>query len=295
MLGRLVRADTEVVVLPSSGANWVQADPIQIHQVIINLGVNAHDAMPNGGRLTIEAGRVLAGPGLEPGLVPLEPGEYVTLAVTDTGRGMDADVQTRVFEPFFTTKPPGRGTGLGLSTVYGIVEQAGGRIGFRSAPDQGTTFVVYLPAKAAPEGPIDRPGAPSPIPTGSETILVAEDEDSVRSMVRKILSAAGYTVLEARHGADALLVSREYPHRIDLLLTDVVMPELNGLRLAEALARERPETQIVFMSGYTRDEVDRKGLTEPGVTLIHKPFTVIELAALIRSTLDRKAPSSLAG
>ena len=295
MLARLVRADTEIVVLPSAEVNWVQADPIQIHQVIINLGVNAHDAMPNGGSLTIETGRLLAGPGLASGLVPLEPGEYVTLTVTDTGRGMDPDTQAHIFEPFFTTKAPGHGTGLGLSTVYGVVEQAGGRIGFRSAPDQGTMFVVYLPAKAAPEGHPDRPGAPVPMPTGSETILVAEDEDSVRSMVRKILSAAGYTVLEARHGADAVLVSREYPHHIDLLLTDVVMPEMNGLRLAEVLASERPDTRIVFMSGYTRDEVDRKGLMEPGVTLIHKPFTVIELAAMIRTTLDRKAPQSSAG
>ena len=295
MLARLVRADSEVVVLPSREANWIQADPIQIHQLIINLGVNAHDAMPHGGRLTIETGRLVTGPGLPSGLVPLDPGEYVTLAVTDTGRGMDPEIQTHIFEPFFTTKPPGHGTGLGLSTVYGIVEQAGGRIGFRTALNQGTTFVIYLPAKPAPEGGADRPEAQSAIPTGTETILVAEDEDSVRSMVRKILSAAGYTVLEARHGADAVLVSREYPHGIDLLLTDVVMPEMNGLRLAEVIGTERPDTRIVFMSGYTRDEVDRKGLTEPGVTLIHKPFTVSELAGLIRTTLDRKASSSAPG
>ncbi len=295
MLARLVRADSEVVMLPSREANWVQADPIQIHQVIINLAVNAHDAMPHGGSLTIETGRLVAGPGLAAGLVSLEPGEYVTLAVTDTGRGMDPEIQTHIFEPFFTTKPPGHGTGLGLSTVYGIVEQAGGRIGFRTALDQGTTFVVYLPAQPAPEGEADRPRSQSPVPTGTETILVAEDEDSVRRMVRKVLSAAGYTVLEARHGADAVLVSREYPLGIDLLLTDVVMPEMNGLRLAEVIGAERPDTRIVFMSGYTRDEVDRKGLTEPGVTLIHKPFTVSELAGLIRTTLDRKAPSSSPG
>ncbi len=292
MLARLVRADTEVVMLQAGEANWVQTDPIQIHQVIINLAVNAHDAMPEGGRLTIETGRFLAGPEGEPGLVPLDPGEYVTLTVADTGRGMDIETQNHIFEPFFTTKPPGHGTGLGLSTVYGIVEQAGGRIGFRSAPDRGTTFVVYLPAKSAPEGHAERIGPPPRLPAGTETILVAEDEDSVRSMVRKILAAAGYTVLEARHGADALLVSREYPHKIDLLLTDVVMPEMNGLRLAEVIRAERPDTQIVFMSGYTRDEVDRKGLTEPGVTLIHKPFTVNELALLVRGTLDQKAGSA---
>jgi CheY-like chemotaxis protein len=208
---------------------------------------------------------------------------------------MDAETQARVFEPFFTTKPAGHGTGLGLSTVYGIVEQSGGRIGFRSAPDQGTTFVIYLPAAVAPSPGGERPaGASPPLATGTETILIAEDEDSVRTLARKILSGAGYTVLEARHGADALLVSREYQGPIHLLLTDVVMPELNGLRLAEQLVSERPETRVIFMSGYTRDEVDRKGLTEPAVALVHKPFTINELATTVREALDReKAPPGL--
>ena len=288
MLARLVRADTDVVLDVSSDATWVQADPIQVHQVIINLAVNAHDAMPNGGRLTIETGHYDAVPGTEGALVPLDPGEYATLTVTDTGRGMDPETQAHLFEPFFTTKPPGQGTALGLSTVYAIVEQCGGRIGFRSAPDQGTTFVVYLPASQAPARGADAAVEAPPIPTGTETILVAEDEESVRSMVRKILGSAGYTVLEARHGADALLVSREYLGSIDLLLTDVVMPEMNGLRLAEIVGRERPDTPVVFMSGYTRDEVDRKGLTQPGVAFLPKPFTVNELASLVRQVLDRR-------
>ena len=288
MLAHLVRADTEVRLHSSSDATWVQADPIQVHQVIINLAVNAHDAMPNGGRLTIETGRYEAVSGAEAALVPLDPGEYVTLTVTDTGRGMDPETQAHLFEPFFTTKPPGQGTGLGLSTVYAIAEQCGGRIGFRSAPDQGTTFVVYLPASQAPERGANVVTETPAIPTGTETILVAEDEESVRSMVRKILGSAGYTVLEARHGADALLVSREYQGSIDLLLTDVVMPEMNGLRLAEMVSRERPDTAVVFMSGYTRDEVDRKGLTEPGVAFLPKPFTVSELASLVRQVLDRR-------
>ena len=294
LLSRLVRAETTVVVLPSTEPYWVEADPIQLHQVIINLAVNAHDAMPGGGSLTIETSRFQPGADPETALIPLEPGDYITLTVRDTGRGMDAETQARVFEPFFTTKPPGHGTGLGLSTVYGIVEQAGGRVGFRSAPDQGTTFVVYLPARPAPEGAPEQPngGGPAPVLTGTETILVAEDEDSVRGMVRKILTAAGYNVLEARHGADAILVSREYPARIDLLLTDVVMPEMNGLRLAEVFRAERPAVPVIFMSGYTRDEVDRKGLTEPGVNLIQKPFTVGELGMVIRTTLDRKVPTA---
>jgi len=295
MLARLLRADTKLVLHAHPEPLWVRADPIQIHQVIINLVVNAQDAMPNGGRLTLETARFEVGrEGREP-LVPLNRGSYVTLTVTDTGRGMDSEVQTHIFEPFFTTKPPGQGTGLGLSTVYGIVEQSGGRIGFRSALDQGTSFVIYLPAQ---ETGADRDeGAPVErrVPAGVETVLVVEDEESVRSMVRKILATAGYTVLEARHGADGLLVSREFPGHIDLVLTDVVMPELNGLRLAEILRRERPDTAVIFMSGYTRDEVDRRGVSESGLAFIHKPFTVTELATIVRQVLDgnrQRAPSS---
>lgn len=289
LLTRLLRADTDVVTTFLPDAAWVEADPIQLHQVIINLIVNAQDAMPGGGRITIEIGRHPEADGSAPVLVPLEPGDYVTLTVTDTGKGMDAETQAHIFEPFFTTKPAGQGTGLGLSTVYGIVEQSGGRIGFRSTPDRGTTFVIYLRAQRAPIEPAERGSANRALPPGSETILLAEDEDAVRTLVRKILTGVGYTVLEARHGADALLVSREYRGSIDLLLTDVVMPELNGLKLARALAAERPDVPVVFMSGYTRDEVDRKGLTEPGVVFIHKPFTANELATTIRQVLDRRA------
>ncbi len=288
MLGRLVRADTEIITGLEPEPGWVDADPVQIQQVLINLVVNAQDAMPAGGRITVEIGRHAAGP--EPGdtIVPIDPGRYVTLTVSDTGKGIDPTIQAHIFEPFFTTKPPGMGTGLGLSTVYGIVEQSGGRVGFRSTNDRGTTFIIYLPAKPPPDGSTDGPRPADAFPNGTETILVAEDEESVRTMVRKTLATAGYTVLEARHGGDALLVSREYDGPIDLLLTDVVMPETNGLKLATALTSERPETQVVFMSGYTRDEVDRKGLMAPGVVFIHKPFTANELATTIRATIDRR-------
>jgi nitrogen-specific signal transduction histidine kinase/ActR/RegA family two-component response regulator len=286
MLARLVRADTELTLLATGEPAWVLADPVQIHQVIINLVVNAQDAMPNGGRLTLETGRLEVGPGSTEPLVALGTGPYVTLRVTDTGRGMNPEIQAHIFEPFFTTKPPGSGTGLGLSTVYGIVEQSGGRIGFRSAPAEGTSFVVYLPEQPATAAPPDRTLQPRALPAGCETVLVVEDEEAVRAMVRKILTTAGYQVLEARHGADGLLVSREYRSRIDLLLTDVVMPEMNGLRLAGVIRNERPDTQVMFMSGYTRDEVDRRGLTEPGVVFIHKPFTVHELATAVRRVLD---------
>ncbi|MFN0181834.1 MAG: ATP-binding protein [Gemmatimonadales bacterium] len=289
MLTRLLRADAELITTATTESTWVDADPVQVQQVIINLVVNAQDAMTAGGQITIETGRWQAGDP-EP-LVPLDAGAYVTLTVADTGKGMDPETQSHIFEPFFTTKPPGLGTGLGLSTVYGIVEQMGGRIGFRSAPDRGTTFVIYLPVQPAPTSLGDRPVTAASIPAGTETILLAEDEEAVRSMIRKILSAAGYTVLEARHGSDALLVSREFLGPIDLLLTDVVMPEMNGLKLARSLAADRPDTAVIFMSGYTRDEVDRKGLSEPGVTFIPKPFTANELATLIRSVLDRRKPA----
>jgi CheY-like chemotaxis protein len=247
--------------------------------------------MPNGGRLVIEAGRITvpSADAAEP-LVHLDPGSYATLSVTDTGHGMDRETQTHIFEPFFTTKPPGQGTGLGLSTVYGIVEQSGGRIGFQSAVERGTRFVIYLPLQRAATAVPERLARQTPVKGGSETILLAEDDELVRRMVRKLLVAAGYVVLEARHGADALLVSREYAGPIDLLLTDVVMPELNGLRLAHLLGSERPDTGVVFMSGYARDEVDRRGLMEPGVVFIHKPFTAAQLTEAVRSTLDRRSP-----
>ncbi|MBM4187715.1 MAG: response regulator [Gemmatimonadetes bacterium] len=285
MLTRLLRADADLVTVLSPAPGWVDADAVQLQQVIINLVVNAQDAMPNGGRIIVETGRCDAE--TTEALAPLDPGNYVTLTVADSGKGMDSETQSRIFEPFFTTKPLGLGTGLGLSTVYGIVEQMGGRIGFRSAIDRGTTFVIYLPLRTAPATGGERPNVAAAIPTGNETILLAEDEEAVRSMVRKILTTAGYTVLEARHGADAVLVSREFAGPIDLVLTDVVMPEMSGLKLARAIEHDRPGTPVVFMSGYTRDEVDRKGLTEPGVTFIHKPFTANELATVVREVLDR--------
>ncbi|MGE0555575.1 MAG: ATP-binding protein, partial [Gemmatimonadales bacterium] len=286
MLSRLFRADTEIVVRVQPDPLWVLADPAQIHQILMNLVVNAQDAMPGGGRLTIETGRRLGASYEADALTHLDGGSYAVLSVSDTGRGMDQETQAHIFEPFFTTKPPGQGTGLGLSTVYAIVEQSGARIGFRSAPERGTEFTIYFPEQ--PDGAVydGREDGRHAVRCGSETVLVAEDDESVRRMVRKILSNAGYTVLEARHGADALLVSREHAGPIDLLLTDVVMPELNGLRLAHVLKQERPETAVIFMSGYARDEVDRQGLTEPGVLFIHKPFTVAELSEAVRTALD---------
>ncbi len=290
MLARLVGAEIDLQMLPSSEPAWVEADPTQMEQVIINLVVNAHDAMPQGGRLTLETRVLDLGPGTLELLTPLPPGRWVALTVADTGRGMDKEVQSHIFEPFFTTKPPGQGTGLGLSTVYGIVEQSGGHIGFHSAVDHGTTFTIYLPARSAGLAGVDGAAEKGRVAVGSETILLVEDEESVRQMIQKILASSGYTILEARHGSDALLISREHQGHIDLLLTDVVMPELNGPQLAEALSTPRPEMRVMFMSGYTRNEVDRRGLANSGIAFLHKPFTVSELTLLVREVLDRPAP-----
>lgn len=291
MLSRLVRADVDLTVDPCPVPAWIQADPVQIHQTIINLAVNALDAMPSGGRLRLSVGRQRAGDMGRPALVPLEQRDYVTLTVQDTGDGMDVETQAHVFEPFFTTKPEGHGTGLGLSTVYEIVQQSGGRIGFSSTPGQGTVFELYFPAAAAP---CDRSGpaaglALSPTPTGAETVLIVEDDESVRVMLARLLSASGYTVLEARHGADALLISEEHPDQIHLLLSDVVMPEMNGVRLVELIREQRPDIGVVLISGYSREEIDRKGRPIPHLTFLQKPFTSNDLTRAVRRVLDRVA------
>ncbi|MHB1330341.1 MAG: ATP-binding protein, partial [Gemmatimonadales bacterium] len=289
MLSRLVRADVDLTVAPCASAAWIQADPVQMHQIVINLAVNAHDAMPRGGRLSIGVGHYRAVDPSRPALVPLEKRDYITLTVRDTGDGMDVETQAHIFEPFFTTKPEGHGTGLGLSTVYEIVQQCGGRIGFSSTPGEGTTFEIYFPATTAPGDHRGVPvGAPlTPTPTGAETILLVEDDESVRMMIARLLGASGYTVLEARHGADALLLSEEHPDAIHLLLTDVVMPEMNGVRLVELIREQRPDIGVVLISGYAREEIDRKGRPAAPLTFLQKPFTSNDLTRAVRRVLDR--------
>jgi PAS domain S-box-containing protein len=294
MLTRVIGEDIELVMVPGSGLGAVKADPSQIEQVIMNLAVNARDAMPQGGKLTIETANVTLDEGYARLHAPLRPGEYVMLAISDTGTGMDADTQAHIFEPFFTTKGT-KGTGLGLSTVYGIVKQSDGYIWVYSEPDKGTTFKFYLP-RVSPSGePV--PAQPSRALAASgqvrETILLVEDENTLRHLARQYLSNQGYTVLEANHGVAALQLSATHPGPIHLLLTDVIMPGMNGRELAERISAARPETRVLFMSGYTENAIGHNGVMEPGINLLQKPFTLPALTAKVRETIDTPLPQEV--
>jgi nitrogen-specific signal transduction histidine kinase/ActR/RegA family two-component response regulator len=286
MLGRLIGEDIAVVTHLAPRLGAVTADPAQLEQVLVNLAVNARDAMPEGGTLGIETADVaLDAAACERRDGPVAPGAYVRLAVRDTGAGMDEATRARAFEPFFTTKAPGKGTGLGLATVYGIVRQSGGCVTVSSAPGAGTTVVVELPRTSAPEPA--RPAADAPAPgRGTGTVLLVEDDATVRQFVRRVLEWQGYAVLEAAHGPDALRVAAEHGGRIDLVLTDVVMPGMSGRALAEALTASRPGLRVLFMSGYTDDEILRRGLGTTGVALLEKPFTAEALRDAVRRELD---------
>ena len=286
MLRRLICEDIRLVVRTSPSLGRVSADAGQIEQVLVNLAVNARDAMPQGGTLTIETSNAEldADFGRRHG-VALAAGRYVRLAVSDTGTGMDEATRCRVFEPFFTTKEVGRGTGLGLSTVYGIVKQSNGYIWVSSQPGRGTTFEIYLP-RITDAASDERSDTPPPAPPGSETILLVEDEDAVRSLARRILQRQGYTVLEARHGRDALRIAKGHDGEIDLVITDVVMPEMSGSELAHHLAEQRPGTPLLYMSGYTDDEIIRRGVLDPGMAFLEKPFTSSSLVRKVRQILD---------
>jgi PAS domain S-box-containing protein len=288
MLRRLIGEDVDFETHVAGPIEPVLADEGEIEQVLINLVVNARDAMPQGGRLRVEVSNVVVGDELCARHPSLRPGESVQLTVNDSGMGMTGETMARAFEPFFTTKEPGRGTGLGLSTVYGIVKQSGGAITVESEPGAGTTFCVYLPVagefESRPSGVMERRAPVS----ADETILLVEDEDSVRRLARRVLESQGYTVLEAINGEDALRIAADYGGVIDLLLSDVVMPELGGRLLAERLTVARPETEVLFISGYTDDEILRRGLLERGQHLLQKPFTATALAHEVRSVLDAK-------
>jgi len=269
---------------PNIGA--IRADPGQMEQVIMNLAVNARDAMPKGGRLTIETRNVMVGKGLRKDAVGVEPGAYVQLTVRDTGHGMDAETRSHLFEPFFTTKEKGKGTGLGLSTVYGIVRQSNGTIAVETVPGHGTVFKIYFPLVAE-----DRPGTTGPGETadpahGRETILLVEDEPAVRGLVHETLRLHGYTVLEARHGIEALMTVAKHSGPIHLLLTDVVMPQMSGPEVAEKLRGLRPETKVLYMSGYPDHPVFEQGGVSRETSFLPKPFTPVVLAKKVREVLD---------
>ena len=292
MLRRLIGAHIALVTDCSARPSLpsVRADVGQLEQVIVNLTVNARDAMPDGGTLTIRTGEaeLTEADCLAHSDFDVRPGRYVVIAVTDTGIGMDAATQARMFEPFFTTKGPGKGTGLGLATVYGIVKQSGGYIAVTSKPGKGTTFDIYLPAvtDAAPSGSagLVTPDAAS---GGSGTILLVEDEAPVRTLARRVLEQAGYIVLEAADGMEGVRIADAFEGEIDLLLTDVVMPNLGGRGLVERLRANRPRMAVLFISGYPDGEMERAGLTSGGATYLEKPFSPRMLRDTVRQALER--------
>jgi CheY-like chemotaxis protein len=286
MLRRLIGEDIELVTSLADNLECVKADPGQIEQVIANLAVNSRDAMPKGGKLLLKTGNLVLGE-TDPGRHdPVQPGSYVLLEVTDTGSGMDEATMSRLFEPFFTTKEVGKGTGLGLATVYGIVKQSGGYIWAYSDVGLGTTFKVYLPSVEMPAEFAEKDAALFYPSTGEETVLVVEDERMVRELVREILAQQGYNVLEAHRGTEALEVSERHEGPIHLLLTDVVMPGMDGPELARRLTAQRPEMKVLFMSGYTDHIILHDGVLVPGSEFLQKPFTVRALGTKVRSVLD---------
>ncbi len=286
MLRRILGEDIDFVQVLAPDLGVVVADPGQLEQVLLNLVVNARDAMPRGGRITVETANVEIGEEYAEGHMATKPGSYVLLAVTDTGSGMDKQTMSRLFEPFFTTKERGKGTGLGLSMVYGMVKQSGGNIWVYSEPGVGTTFKIYLPQAFVAATTIVRSSMFPSRSTGSETILVVEDEDALRKVARRALEGAGYRVLAAEDGDEALLVCARYAGNIHLLLTDVVMPRMSGRALAEALCKTRPTLKVIYMSGFTDDAMVHHGVLEAGTHFLAKPFTSNDVTRKVREVLD---------
>ncbi len=289
MLRRMIGEDIELRVNADSDLGNIKADPVQVEQVIMNLIINARDAMPKGGKLSIETANVYLDESYSREHVSVVPGDYVMLAISDTGCGMDEDTRQRIFEPFFTTKEQGKGTGLGLSTVYGIVKQSGGNIWVYSEAERGTTFKLYFPRVTAEAEEYRRAANTLEVPGGTETILLVEDADLVRTLARQVLETAGYRVFEAASGDAAIKICDNINgDRIDLLLTDVVMPGMSGNDMSRILMVKQPGMPVLYMSGYTDDAIVQHGVLEAGINFLQKPFTPIALALKVREVLDAK-------
>jgi len=280
-------------ILPTASPNRIKADAGQIEQVVLNLAVNARDAMPQGGRLTIETRNVELREIHARSEVRIPPGKYVVLTVSDNGVGMHDDIQARIFEPFFTTKKPGKGTGLGLAIVYGVIKQTGGWITARSEVGRGTAFDIYFPQVEVKDavvetvpGPVSTKTPPGSAARGTETILLVEDQDGIRELVCEFLQKNGYTVLHAADGNEALQIADSHKHPIHLLLTDVVMPNVGGRELAQRLTQPRPEMKVLFMSGYPDHATLSGELVDDSAAVLQKPFALDTLARKIRSLFD---------
>ncbi|MBL8684640.1 MAG: response regulator [Myxococcales bacterium] len=286
MFGRLLGEDLECRLSLASGLGSVRADPGQVEQVLMNLVVNARDAMPNGGKLLIETANVRLDEAYASERAEVRPGDYVLIAISDTGLGMDRATQARCFEPFFTTKERGKGTGLGLSTVFGIVKQSGGHVAVYSEPNHGTTFKVYLPIVEGELRPLAKQALPVALGRGTETILLVEDESAVRAVAAAILKRAGYRVLDVGTPTNGLTLCELYPEEIHLLLTDVVMPEMNGRELAARVRQRRANCKVLFMSGYTDNVILQHAVLEPGAAFLQKPLTPEALSKKVREVLD---------
>jgi len=287
MLRRLIGEDVVLTLSLHPETGNVKADPGHLEQAIFNLATNARDAMPNGGRLTIETANVSLDDTYARTHLGVQPGDYVMIAVTDSGHGMDMETKRHIFEPFFTTKERGKGTGLGLATVYGIIKQAGGDIWVYSELGKGTTFKLYFPRVADPVTDMTGSGSEAPAREGHETILVVEDEQGVRDLTARMLKQLGYTVLTAAGGAEAMEISRVHPGPIALLVTDVVMPNMNGAQLATELRQGRPGMKVIFVSGYTENTVSDHGGLDAKADFLAKPFTREGLSKKIRATLGK--------
>jgi two-component system cell cycle sensor histidine kinase/response regulator CckA len=286
MLCRLIGENIEFCTLLDPAAGHIKADPGQIEQVIMNLAVNARDAMPNGGKLTVTTTNTTLDKNQLNNFPDMDAGDYVMLAIADTGTGMSEEVKAHLFEPFFTTKPSGQGTGLGLATCFGIVKQNTGHINVHSELGSGTTFKIYFPQVQSALEPLRVHNKPTEAAGGNETVLLVEDEPVVRELAVTTLREKGYTVVEAANGEEGLCLARQHDGKIDLVLTDVVMPVMSGKEMADAIRTSHPDTKILFTSGYTEDALGHHGVLLPGILFLPKPYMTATLTRKVREVLD---------